>query len=121
MNPELREFMKHAGMTRSAVEQVAAMLPNDDLELDSWVAETIRENDSLAFHLIAYAAFIRERPVDARHLSTGVKLAHGPYQIGAMAFRVQGDMPEYLLERPAQHRGQLFDLRGTRLLKTVAT
>ena len=98
MNPEVREFMKHAGMTRSAVEQVAAMLPDDDLELDSWVADAIRENDSLAFHLIAFAAFIRERPVDARHLSTGAKLAGGPYQIGAMAFRVQGDMPEYLLE-----------------------
>src|SRR5262249_23923852 len=98
MRPEVREFIKHAGLCRSTVEQMATMLPDDDLELDAWIGEAIRENDSMAFHLIIFAALIRDRPVDARHLSTGTKLAGGALYLAAIAFRVQGEMPEYLLE-----------------------
>ncbi len=98
MKPEVREFIKQAGLSRSTVAQMAAMLPDDDLELDSWISEAIRESNSMAFHLIVFAALSRERPVDARHLSTGAKLAGGSYYIAAMAFRVHGEMPEYLLE-----------------------
>ena len=69
MNQEVREFIKEAGLSRSSVEQVATMLPADDLELDSWIGEAIAQNNSMAFHLIVFAALIRDRPVDARHLS----------------------------------------------------
>ena len=98
MTPEVREFVKQAGLCRSTVEQMAAMLPDDDLELDNWISQAIHENDSLAFHLLVYAALIRERPVDARHLASGAKLAGGAWYLAAMAFRVQGEMPEYVLE-----------------------
>jgi hypothetical protein len=99
MNQEVREFTKQAGLCRSTVEQVALMLPDDDLELDTWIAEAIAENDSMAFHLIVFAALTRNRPVDARHLSTGAKLAGGSFYLAAMALRVQGEMmPEYLLD-----------------------
>jgi hypothetical protein len=79
MTPEVRALIKDAGLSRSSVEQVAAMLPGDDLVLDNWIGEAIREADSLAFHVIVYAALVRERPVDARHLSAGTNLAGGPY------------------------------------------
>jgi len=98
MNAEIREFVKQAGLCRSTVEQVAAMLPDNDLELDTWIGEAIRENDSMAFHLIMFAALSRERPVDARHLASGAKLAGAALYLAAIAFRVQGEMPEYLLE-----------------------
>src|SRR5436853_6298672 len=97
MKPEAREYIKQAGLSRPAVERVAEMLPDDDLELDSWISDAIGESNSMAFHLIVFAALTRERPVDARHLATGLKLAGGPYYIAAMALRVHGDMPEYLL------------------------
>jgi hypothetical protein len=98
MTPEVRALIKDAGLSRSSVEQVATMLPSDDLVLDNWIGEAIREADSVAFHVIVYAALVRERPVDARHLSAGARLAGGAYYLAAMAFRVQGEMPEYLLE-----------------------
>lgn len=98
MTPEVRALIKDAGLSRSSVEQVAGMLPAGDLMLDNWISEAIREKDALAFHVIVYAALVRERPVDARHLAAGAKLAGGPYYLAAMAFRVQGEMPEYLLE-----------------------
>jgi hypothetical protein len=98
MNPEVREFIKHAGLSRANVEHVAAMLPDDDLELDNWIAELIRENESMGLHLIIFAALSRERPVDARHLASGAKLVGAALYTAAIAFRVQGEMPEYLLE-----------------------
>jgi hypothetical protein len=98
ITPEVREFIKQAGLSRSTVAQIAAMLPDDDLDLDNWISEAILDSDSMAFHLIVFAALSRERPVDARHLSTGAKLAGGSYYIAAIAFRVHGEMPEYLLE-----------------------
>jgi hypothetical protein len=88
MTPEVREFIRQAGFSRATVEQMAGMLPDDDLQLDAWIAEAIRERDSMAFHLIIFAAFSRERLVDVRHLSAGAKLAGVGVYIVAIAFRV---------------------------------
>src|SRR5262249_42814855 len=49
-------------------------------------------------HLVTFAALSRERPVDARHLSNGTKLLGTGVYLAAIALRVQGEMPEYLLE-----------------------
>ena len=97
MKPEVRELIKQEGLCRPTVEQVAAMLPEDDLELDRWIDETIGENDSIGVHAIIFAALSRNRPVDARHLANLPKLSGGGY-LAVIAFRVQGEMPEYLLE-----------------------
>ena len=77
MKPEARDFIKESGLCVSAVEHLAEMLPDDDLELDSWIEETIRENDVMGFHLVAFAALSRERPVEARHLVGGTRLSAG--------------------------------------------
>ena len=96
MNPEVRALIKQAGLCRSTVEQVGAMLP-DDLELDRWIAESIREKDSIGAHSVIFAALSRGRPVDARHLSGLARLSGGGY-LAVIALRVQGEMPEFLLE-----------------------
>jgi hypothetical protein len=97
MNPEVRAVIKEAGLSRSTVGQVAAMLPGDDLELDRWIAEAIRENDSIGAHAVIFAALNQGRPVDARHLSGLARLSGGGY-LAVIALRVQGEMPEFLLE-----------------------
>src|SRR5213593_3324126 len=96
MNPEVRALIKQAGLCRSTVEQVGAMLP-DDLELDRWIAEAIQENDSIGAHAVIFAALSRDRPVDARHLSGLARLSGGGYLL-VIALRMQGEMPEFLLE-----------------------
>jgi SEC-C motif-containing protein len=97
MKPEVRALIKQAGLCRSTVEQVVAMLPGDDLELDRWIAEAIRENDSIGAHAVIFAALNQGRPVDARHLSGLAKLSGGGY-LAVIALRVQGEMPEFLVE-----------------------
>ena len=97
MNPEVRTLIKQTGLCRSTVEQVAVMLPDDDLELDGWIADAIQENDSIGAHAVIFAALNQGRPVDARHLSGLVKLSGGGYLL-VIALRMQGEMPEFLLE-----------------------
>jgi hypothetical protein len=97
MNPEVRALIKQAGLRRSTVEQVAGMLPDDDLELDRWIAEAIQEHDSIRAHAVIFAALNQGRPVDARHLSGLARLSGGGY-LSVIALRVHGEMPEFLLE-----------------------
>jgi hypothetical protein len=99
VKPEVVEFINEKGLCRATVEGVAEMLPEDDKELDDWVAEAVRQGNSLLFMVIAFAAFSRERPVDAKHLVGGAKLVNVPAYLAAIVSRVKGDMmPEYLLE-----------------------
>ena len=48
--------------------------------------------------LLVIAALSRERPVHARHLASGAKLIGVQLYLPAIAFRMQGDVPEYLME-----------------------
>src|SRR5215471_3876208 len=98
VNSELRDFISQSGLCRASVERVAQMLPADDAELDNYIAEAVRESDPMAFMLIVYAAFVKGRPVNARHLIGGTRITGGPAYLVAMIFQMQGDVPECLLE-----------------------
>jgi len=39
IKPEAREFITQASLGRASVEKVAAMLPDNDAELDEWIGE----------------------------------------------------------------------------------
>src|SRR5438105_15172333 len=98
ITPEVREFLSQAPLGSASVEAVAPMLSDNDAELDSWIAETVRERDAIPFTLIVLAALSRERRVDARHLAGGAKLVGVWTYLASIAFRVKGELPEYLLE-----------------------
>ena len=80
------------------MQYVAEMLPADDVELDGWIAEAVRENDLIAFMYLVLAALSRDRPVDARHLARGAMLLPDPAWLGRVALRMYGDVAEHLLE-----------------------
>jgi hypothetical protein len=98
MKPEVQDFTDQAAWCRASVESVAEMLPADDAELDTWIAETTRDINSLGFMFLVYAALSRDRPVQARHLVGGARLIIAPAYLPPIAFRVAGDMPECMLE-----------------------
>jgi hypothetical protein len=98
MRPDVQEFIGQAAWCRASVERMAEMLPADDAELHSWIAETTREINSLGFMFLVYAALSRGRPVQARHLVGGTRLIIAAAYLPPIAFRVEGDMPECMLE-----------------------
>src|SRR2546427_6731537 len=98
MNPDLQEFIDQAPWCRASVEKVAEMLPTDDAELAHCIAETTRDFNSLGFMFLVYAALSRNRPVQSRQLVGGARLIIAAGYVPPIAFRVQGDMPECMLE-----------------------
>src|SRR5689334_4351820 len=90
MDPELKAFIDQAPWCRASVETIAGMLPLDDAELDRLIAETTREYNALGFMFRVYAAFSRNRPVQAHHLIGGARLIIAAGYVPPIAFRVKG-------------------------------
>src|SRR3989442_1922436 len=74
------------------------MLPVDDAELDRGIDQTTGDFNSLGFMFLVFAALSRNRPVHAHHLVGGARLIIAPGYLPPIAFRVQGDMPECMIE-----------------------
>ncbi len=74
------------------------MLPPDDAELDAMIEAAVRESDLDVFMFVVIAALHGERKLDARHLARGAGLMPEGVWIGATAFRMVGDVPEYLMD-----------------------
>jgi hypothetical protein len=98
VTPEVREFIAEARFGRPAVEQLAGMLPESDIELDSWINAAVRDSDTVAFMLLSFATLSRGRRLDARHLIGGARLMGAPQYMMSIALRTEGEMPEYLLQ-----------------------
>ena len=57
IKPEVREFLDRAPLGRASVETLAAMLPDNDAELESWIAEAVRERDTCRLFPILIPGF----------------------------------------------------------------
>ena len=69
------------------------------------VLETaVRENDLKTFMFVVVAALLRERKVEARHLAHGVGLIPDGIWMGLLAFHMEGDVAEPLMEGLRQRR-----------------
>ncbi len=97
MRPELRQLIIRSKWHQSALEAVAALLPVDDLELDTLIADAVRGNDQAGFLFVTVAALDRERKVDAHHLAAGAMMMQDRYLLGCVAWHMQGEVPEPLL------------------------
>jgi SEC-C motif len=97
MSPELRELIDTTRWHQGAVRAAAALLPADDAELDRWIEQSVAANDEAAFiHIVAGAVSI-ERKIDARHLAHGTALVPNHILLGAIAWRMEGDVASHLL------------------------
>ena len=104
MQPEIREFLDHARFHAAAMRELSGMLPSDDAELDRMIETAVRENDLKTFMFVVVAALQRERKVEARHLAHGVGLIPDGIWMGALAFHMEGDVAEHLMEGLRQRR-----------------
>lgn len=97
MQPELRQFIEQSRFHLGSVRQIAEMLPAEDAELDSLIAEVVAANDLKAFMHVVTAAGGAERRMDARHLVRGAMMFPEYRWLGKAAVRMHGDVPEHLL------------------------
>ncbi len=105
MDPQLRTLIDHSKYYQGAVREVAALLPAADEELSALIAEATAAGDQLAFMLITTAALDAGRRVGAEHLMDGTGLMPGAIWLGALAWKMEGDVPGALMA--AMTRGVL--------------
>ena len=98
MQTELRQFIEQCLFCLASVQRVAELLPADDTELDALIGETVQENNPKSCLLVVVAALGRERPVQARHLARGAMLLGHDLWLGNVMMKVQGDVPEPVLD-----------------------
>ncbi len=97
MDPAVRKLIDQPFPHVKTYEEIGALLPADDAELDRWFAELVDAGDSLGFMALGVAAIGANRSVDGRHLSRGAVLVTDVTLLVCFAWHMQGDVPEYLL------------------------
>lgn len=102
MNAELRQFIERSDIDRESVQQLQTLLPADHAELDGWLTDAIENNAARGFTFLTLAAITAKRFVDARHLVKGAGMLVPHYSMVSVVARMQGDVPEYLIEAIVQ-------------------
>ena len=115
MNPEIREYIARSDYYRGSVQELGKLLPADDAALDGLIAETVAENDQLAFIFVTMAALCAGRPVQARHLARGTSLMPEKFTLGTIASHMAGDIAKPLLEAVTEQNLSIPELASTAL------
>ncbi|MES2477190.1 MAG: SEC-C metal-binding domain-containing protein [Verrucomicrobiota bacterium] len=98
MHPGIREIIHTSDYCHASMKKAAALLPEDDAELDGWIAKAVAEHDVGAFAYLVLPAMHLGRKVASRHIEGGLQLMPNPYQCGCVLWHLDGeDLPERVL------------------------
>jgi hypothetical protein len=106
MDPAVRNLIDQPFPHLKIYQEIGALLPADDAELDRWFAELVDASDSLGFMALGVAALGANRSVDGRHLVHGAFLLTDIALLICFAWHMKGDVVEYLLA--ATRAGQIL-------------
>lgn len=98
MDPVVRKLLDEPYPHLKTYEEIGALLPADDAELDGWFVELVEAVDGQGFMTLGVAAIAANRKVDGRHLKRGFALVSNVYLLACFAWHMTGDVPEYLME-----------------------
>ena len=97
MDPAVRKLIDQPWPDRKRYEEIGALLPGDDAELDRWFGEMIEALDVTGFSVLCIAALGAGRAVNGRHLERGAGLISVPTLIGSIAWHMSGNVVPHLL------------------------
>jgi hypothetical protein len=97
MDPAVRKLIDQPWPHRRRYEEIGALLPADDAELDGWFAEVVDAMDATGFNVLCIAALGANRSVDGRHLVRGAGLICDGPLLGSIAWHMSGDVAQHLL------------------------
>jgi SEC-C motif len=119
MNIELRQLIDHSQYHQGALREVMALLPGDDAELDRLIGEAVKAGRQKDFLFLVMPALEAGRKVDARHLGHGAIMLLDWATLGCVAWHMDGNVPEYLLEA-FQHSIMPYDTQATLVFVVAA-
>jgi hypothetical protein len=91
MHPGIREIIRTSNYCQAAVIEAAALLPEDDAELDGWIGKVVEEQDVSAFAYLVLPAIHLRRKVAARHVEGGMRLMPNPLMCGCVLWHPDGE------------------------------
>jgi hypothetical protein len=98
MHPGIREIIHKSSYCHASLIEAAALLPDDDAELDRWIAKAVEEHDTAAFVYLVLPAMHLGRKVASRHIEGGLHLLPGPVFCPCILWKLDGDdVPERVL------------------------
>ena len=119
MQAELRQLIEQSQFHKEPVMRIAALLPAEAQVLDELIAESVRTANQKEFIWITMAALASKRPVSVRHLSRGAMLMPNWLFLGWMAWHMEGELPEPLMDA-VQNTQMPLDTEATALFVIAA-
>jgi hypothetical protein len=104
MDPAVRKLIDQPWPHLKRYQEIGALLPEDDAELDRWLAEVVEAMDQIGFTTLCTAALGANRKVDSRHLERGAGLMNHWLLMACFAWHMQGDVVEHLLVATSDDR-----------------
>ena len=96
--PLIREIIDTSKFSHLSVAKIAELLPDEDLELDQWLAEAVRSHDESGFIYLITAAVHQGKRVHSKHLGAGFSMIPHLHALANVAWHVDGtDVPEQLM------------------------
>ena len=98
MHPGIRDIIHTSNFCHASVKQAAALLPEDDAELDGWIGKAVEDHDLDAFVYLVMPAIHLGRKVASRHVEGGLQLMPNPASCGCVLWHLEGeDVPERVM------------------------
>lgn len=97
ISPEAQEIITSRAYHHEGLRRLAATLPADDAELQRWLVAAIEKSDGTAFQMLISAAAMDRRNLPAELLPAVMTAQMSPYNMGWLAWHMQGDVTQALL------------------------
>ena len=98
MHPRIREIIHTSNYCHASVKEAAALLPEEDAELDGWIGKAVAEHDVDAFAYLVIPAIYLGRKIASRHIEGGLQLLPHPIFCSCILWNLDGDdVPERVL------------------------
>jgi hypothetical protein len=101
MSPDVRELIEKKPFCREGLRGIAALLPESDAELASWLRKAIDGNAAEDFIYLIFAAAMSGRKLNADLLQGGATLLPDDWRFAWIAWRMEGDVVGALLHAAA--------------------
>ena len=107
--PDVAQLLASASFDQEGVGKIAALLPDDDATLHGWLVAKAEELNEREFSLLCAAAEVARRVLPASLLPRMLALGVDYWILAKLAWRMEADVTEQLLEGLEMHRtsGQL--------------
>jgi len=120
ISPEAQALIARNPFHQAALRELAALLPQDDKELDHWIASARKGVDPSSFHFLLCAGAIVGRRMQASHLTPMLWAQLSPLVMAWIIWHMEGNVTKELLRVLAEETFMTNEGRALALFVAAA-